>query len=292
MSEFTLDFGFPVPGATPHGGLYRVTWRGTAVMGILNVTPDSFSDGGAYPSIQAAVAEARKMRDAGALIIDIGGESTRPGAEPVPADEEMHRILPVLEAIAAEGDILLSVDTQKPEVARAALAAGAHLINDVNGLRDPKMRDLCAHFRAPAVIMHRKGDAKTMQKNPFYQNLYAEVYGFLEAQDALARSEGVPDVIRDPGIGFGKTREQNLQLLNASILRSVSATAKLLIGASRKRLIDYLAGVPIAANRDPGSLAIHLHAAQNGAAMVRVHNVPAHVQALRVSEQISGRNEG
>lgn len=284
--EFTLDFGFPVPGAIPHGDFHRVTWRGTSVMGILNVTPDSFSDGGAYPTVEAALAEARKMRDAGALIIDIGGESTRPGAEPIPADEEMRRVLPVLEALAAEGTILLSADTSKPEVARAALSAGAQIINDVNGLRDPKMREVCAEFKAPAVIMHRKGNSQTMQKNPVYENLYSEVYDFLAAQDALARSEGVPDVIRDPGIGFGKTKEQNLELLAASALRSVSATAKLLIGASRKRLIDYLANVPDPAARDPGSLTLHLHAAQNGAALVRVHNVPVHVQALRVQEAL------
>ena len=284
--EFSLTFGFPVPGAIREGEVWRLRWTGTAVMGILNVTPDSFSDGGAYPTMETARAEARAMKAAGALIVDIGGESTRPGAQPVSADEEMRRILPLIAALASEGDLVLSVDTYKPEVARAALSAGAQLINDVTGLRDREMRKVCAEFRAPAVIMHLQGEPRTMQKNPVYENLFTEVYGFLQEQGYLAVNEGVPDVILDPGIGFGKTREHNLKLLDPPILHSVCGTAKILIGASRKRLIDYIADVPNAADRDPGSIAIHLHAARYGAAMVRVHNVPAHVQALRVQSAL------
>ena len=255
------------------------------MIGILNVTPDSFSDGGDFATVEAAVNEARAMQAAGALMIDIGGESTRPGASPVSADEEIRRVLPVVEALAAQEKIIISVDTQKADVARAALSAGAHLINDVSGLRDPEMRIVCAEAVAPAVIMHRKGDPQTMQKNPVYADVVSEVAAFLERQAEQALADGVPDVMIDPGLGFGKTLEHNLALLRA--LPELCARKRLvLVGASRKRMIDYLADVPEAKERDPGSIAIHLYAARCGAALVRVHNVAAHVQALRVQEAL------
>ncbi|WP_368482870.1 dihydropteroate synthase [Deinococcus marmoris] len=257
-----------------------MSWTGTAVMGILNVTPDSFSDGGRHFELAEALASARRMRDAGVLVLDIGGESTRPGAEPVPAETELDRILPVIRALAGEG-VLLSVDTLKPEVAQAALRAGAHLVNDVGGLRDPEMRRVCAEAGAPAALMHMQGEPRTMQQNPSYDDVVAEVFAFLREQAAVARAAGVPDVLLDPGVGFGKTREHNLTLLRA-LPQLTAGPDGVLLGASRKRLIDYLADVPRAEDRDPGTLALHLHAASTGAALVRAHAAAAHVQALRV----------
>ncbi len=249
-------------------------------MGILNVTPDSFSDGGQHLALQAALEAAQAMRGAGVLIVDVGGESTRPGAAPVPAAEEIDRVRPVLRALRDAG-VLLSVDTMKPEVAQAALEAGAHLVNDVGGLRDPDMRAVCAEVGAPACIMHMQGEPRTMQHSPQYGEVVAEVHAFLAGQAAAAQAAGVPDVLLDPGLGFGKTLAHNLALLRA-LPELVALGHPVLVGASRKRLIDWLAGVPEAAERDPGSLALHLHAARAGAAVVRAHAAAAHVQALRV----------
>jgi dihydropteroate synthase len=228
------------------------------------------------------------MAEAGALLVDVGGESTRPGAEFVPAAEEQERILPVIESLVREGTVAVSVDTRKPEVARAALEAGAHLVNDVTGLRDPALRAVCAEYGAPAVVMHMQGEPGTMQRDPTYEDVAAEVFGFLREQATRALAEGVPGVLLDPGIGFGKTREHNLTLLRA-LPALCAGEYPVLVGASRKRLIDYLAGVPDARDRDPGSIAIHLHAATTGASMVRVHDVPGHVQALRVWEAVRGK---
>lgn len=277
----SLRFGFVVPGAQRGpDGLWHLRWTGTAVMGILNVTPDSFSDGGKHARLDAALASARAMRDAGALLLDIGGESTRPGSEPVPAHEELDRVLPVIRALQGEG-VVISVDTMKPEVAHAALEAGVHLINDVTGLRDPQMVAVCAQALAPACLMHMQGEPRTMQLAPHYADVVTEVHTYLREGAARVMAAGVPDVLLDPGIGFGKTLEHNLALLRA--VDDLSAgPLPVLIAASRKRLIDYIAGVPDAADRDPGTLAIHLHAARHGAAMVRAHAAAEHVQALRV----------
>ncbi|MFC4638939.1 dihydropteroate synthase [Deinococcus hohokamensis] len=276
-----LHFGGPVPGAQPVAdGRWCLRWSGTAVMGILNTTPDSFSDGGQHAQLEAALASARRMRAAGVLVLDVGGESTRPGAEPVPAEEELDRVLPLVRALAAEG-ALVSVDTMKPEVAHAALRAGAQLVNDVTGLRDPEMVRVCAAAGAPACVMHMQGEPRTMQARPHYDDVVAEVHGALRTQAARVLAAGVPDVLLDPGIGFGKTLTHNLTLLRA--LGDLTAgPTPVLVGASRKRLIDYIAGVPQAAERDPGTLALHLHAARQGAAMVRAHAAAEHVQALRV----------
>lgn len=281
-----LTFGRPAPGAerTPRGWERR--WTGAAVMGILNVTPDSFSDGGRHAALQDALAAAQAMREAGVVILDIGGESTRPGAAPVPAHEELDRVLPVIRALRS-ADVLLSVDTMKPEVAAEALRAGAHLINDVTGLRDPQMRRVCAEAGAPACVMHMQGDPQTMQAAPHYADVVAEVHGYLRAQAREALDAGVPDVLLDPGIGFGKTLEHNLSLLRA-LPDLTAGPHPVLIGASRKRLIDFMASVPHAADRDPGTLALHLHAARCGAAVVRAHAAAAHVQALRVQAALSG----
>ncbi len=280
-----LHFGFPVPGAERCGAGWRLSWRGTAVLGILNVTPDSFSDGGRHLALDAALASARAMHGAGVLMIDVGGESTRPGAEPVPAEVELDRVLPVVRALATE--MPLSVDTLKPEVAHAALQAGAHLINDVGGLRDPEMLRVCAGAQAPACVMHMQGEPQTMQLRPEYADVVAEVHTFLRTRAAEARAAGLPDVLLDPGLGFGKTVEHNLALLRA-LPELTGGPDGVLVGASRKRLIDFLAGVPEAADRDPGTLALHLHAARSGAALVRAHAAGAHVQALRVQAALAG----
>ncbi|ANE44718.1 dihydropteroate synthase [Deinococcus puniceus] len=275
-----LTFRFAVPGSTRTPGGWQVQWHGCGVMGILNVTPDSFSNGGEHFRLTEAVAAARAMRDAGAVMIDVGGESTRPGAVPVSAAEELDRILPVIRALAEE-NVLISVDTMKAEVADAALWAGAHLINDVTALRDPAMRQVCADAGAPAALMHMQGEPRTMQQRPEYGDVVGEVRAFLQERAAEVLAAGVPSVLLDPGLGFGKTLEHNLSLLRATAELS-DLGHPLLVGASRKRMIDRLAGVPVAAERDPGSLALHLHAARQGAALVRVHAAAAHVQALRV----------
>ena len=277
----TLTFGFPVPGAAPHGDLWRLSWEGCAVMGVLNVTPDSFSDGGRHANLDAALAQAEELLEAGALLLDVGGESTRPGAEPVPEDVELARVLPLIGALAERGRAVISVDTRKPGVARAALAAGAHVVNDVNGLRAPGMLAACAEAGAPAVVMHMRGEPRTMQRAPAYDDVAGEVFGFLRRRAEVALAAGLPSVALDPGIGFGKTLAHNLALLRA--LPDLTALGfPVLVGASRKKLIDFLAGAPLARDRDPGSVALHLRAAWAGAALVRAHDVAGHVQALKV----------
>ena len=249
-------------------------------MGIVNVTPDSFSDGGHHLGLDAALASARAMRDAGVLMIDVGGESTRPGAEAVPVAQELDRILPLIRALSAEG-VVISVDTMKPEVAAEALRAGAHLINDVTGLKNPEMVLVCARAGAPACVMHMQGEPRTMQLRPEYGDVVAEVHAFLTKRAAEVLAAGVPSVLIDPGIGFGKTLTHNLALLRA-LPQLTAGPSPVLVGASRKRLIDFIADVPTAAERDPGTLALHLHAARSGTALVRAHAAAAHVQALRV----------
>ncbi len=277
----SLTFRFPVPGAYPDGDVWRLNWAGCAVMGILNVTPDSFSDGGRYADPDAALLRAGELLEAGALILDVGGESTRPGAEDVPEEVELGRVLPVVTALAQSGRAVISVDTRKPGVARAALAAGAHLINDVSGLRDADMLAACAEFGAPAAIMHMRGEPQTMQRAPVYGDVVDEVFGFLKEQAERALAAGLPSVLLDPGLGFGKTLAHNLALLRA-LPQLCKVGHPVLVGASRKQMIDRLAGVPLAQDRDPGSIALHLRAASWGAALARVHDVAGHVQALRV----------
>lgn len=275
-----LTFGFPVPGGQRVPAGYQVTWQGCAVMGILNVTPDSFSDGGKHWALADALQQAERMKRAGTLMLDIGGESTRPGSEPVPAEQELDRILPLIRALA-DADVLISVDTMKPEVAAEALKAGAHLINDVTGLSQPEMMRVCADAGAAACIMHMQGEPRTMQQNPQYDDVVSEVFGYLHAQAQEALRAGIPSVMLDPGIGFGKTLGHNLALIRATT-QLAHSPHPVLVAASRKKTIDLIADVPKAADRDPGSLALHLYAARQGAAMVRAHAAAEHVQALRV----------
>ncbi|MGI8747371.1 MAG: dihydropteroate synthase [Deinococcus sp.] len=278
--EFSLLFRRPLPGAVREPEGWRLSWRGCGVMGILNVTPDSFSDGGKHAALDAALAGARAMLEAGALVLDVGGESTRPGAQGVEAGEELDRVLPLIRELAG-WTCVVSVDTLKPEVAETALSAGAHLVNDVSGLRDPRMREVCARLGAAACVMHMQGEPRTMQLRPHYDDVCAEVFGFLASQARLALEAGVPGILLDPGLGFGKTLEHNLELLRG-LDELTAGPWGVLVGASRKRFIGTLSGVEEAGERDPGSVAAHLYAARRGAAMVRVHHVAAHVQALRV----------
>lgn len=254
-------------------------------MAILNLTPDSFSDGGIYADLDSAVARAQALIGEGADILDLGAESTRPGAEPVAEELELARLLPVLEAVVPLG-VPVSVDTYKPKVAREALSRGAKLINDVTGLRNPEMSAVLAEFNAPAVIMHMPTTSpKNMQFQAHYQNVVAEVRDFLALQAERALSAGVPEVILDPGIGFGKTLEHNLALLK-NLGQIVALGHSVLVGASRKKTIGELTGINEPAERVMGSVAAHLFAVDQGAALIRVHDVRPHWQALRVWEAL------
>jgi len=258
-------------------------WRGALLMGIVNVTPDSFSDGGRYAGPDEAAADAWRQAANGARIVDVGGESTRPGAEPVPLDEELRRVLPVIERLAGAEDLVVSVDTRRPEVARAALVAGAHLVNDVGGLRHPEMRAVCAEAGVPAVVMHMRGTPATMQDDPRYADVVAEVEAFLNERAEAAEADGVPSVAIDPGWGFGKRDEDNLALLRA-VPRLAAGGRPVVIGASRKGSIGRWGGASDPLRRDPGSYVVHLAAARAGAALLRVHDVAGHRQALAVQE--------
>ncbi len=261
-------------------------WSGTAVMGILNTTPDSFSDGNTDANAQAAIRRGLAMMNQGALIIDVGGESTRPGAQAVPEQAELARVLPVVAGLAAMG-VPVSIDTLKPRVAKAALEAGAWLVNDVSGLRDPQMLAVCAEAGSPAVIMHMQGEPRTMQENPVYADVVAEVSQELTERAEAALKAGLPGVLIDPGIGFGKNLSHNLELLR-NLDRLSSLGWPLLLGVSRKATIGRLAGVPEARDRDAGSIAAHLYGARHGVKMIRVHDVAGHVQALTVQRALEG----
>jgi dihydropteroate synthase len=256
-----------------------------ALMGILNVTPDSFSDGGRFEALENAVMQAKNMTRDGASIIDIGGESTRPGANSVSEDAELERVIPVIRALRLEGlEILISVDTRKASVARAALEAGADFVNDVTGLQDPAMRAVCAEFGAPAVIMHLRGKLEELQfsqEHQPFENVVLEVRDELEAAAKLALKDGVSSVILDPGFGFGKSMEQNLELLRG-IPELKSLGHPVLIGASRKSTLGKIAGVENPLERDAASIAAHLFAFARGADVLRVHDVAGHAQALKV----------
>ena len=254
-------------------------------MGVLNLTPDSFSDGGRYTTLQAALEQARRMVAEGADLLDLGGESTRPGAEPVSAEEEKCRVLPVLEALLPLG-VPLSIDTRKPEVAAEALALGAHLLNDVTGLRDERMAALAARYGVPAVVMHMPvPDPATMQQHARYTDVVGEVKAFLQAQAHQALRAGVPQVVLDPGIGFGKTLEHNLELIRRldELVARVNARGT----DTPERFIGTLTGVEAAAERVAGPVAAHLFGVSRGARLLRVHDVKAHREALAVWEALA-----
>jgi dihydropteroate synthase len=250
-------------------------------MGILNVTPDSFSDGGRFVDRERALAHAHQMAADGADIIDIGGESTRPGASPVSGDEELARVVPLVEALAREG-ILVSVDTQKPDVMRAALAAGAGMINDVRALREPGALEAVAASNAAVCLMHMQGEPRTMQKEPHYVDVVTEVRDFLVGRAQVCEAAGIARgrIVIDPGFGFGKTVAHNLALLRG--LRVLVDTGyPVLAGLSRKSMLGGLAGRDVN-ERAAASVAAALAAVARGAGIVRVHDVRETVDALKV----------
>jgi dihydropteroate synthase len=256
-------------------------------MGILNVTPDSFSDGGQFADHAAAIAQAKQMLIDGADIIDIGGESTRPGAGPVDADEELRRVLPVIRALATETDAIISIDTSKATVARAALEAGAQIVNDVSAMSaDPAMAATVAEFGAGVVLMHMQGTPREMQDNPQYDNVVSEICNYLQDRVSLAVAAGIAaeQIAIDPGIGFGKSTEHNLQIL-ANLQQLTKIGQPLLVGLSRKRFIGILTESTVE-NRLSGSLAGLTCAVLNGAGIMRVHDVGPSWQAGRIAAAI------
>ena len=259
-----------------------------AVMGILNVTPDSFSDGGLHCDRQAAVAAGLRMVEEGAAIIDVGGESTRPGAAPVGTHEEIDRVVPVIEALAARADAVISVDSSKPEVIAAALRAGAHMVNDVRALLLPGALQAAASHDAAVCLMHMQGEPATMQVAPRYDDVVAEVHAFLAGRVAACRAAGIglDSICVDPGIGFGKTYEHNLALLqNQRCFTDLGCPV--LIGVSRKGLIGIMTGRPASA-RLVGSAVAAAFAVAAGAAIIRAHDVPATVDAVKVAVVLKG----
>ncbi|GGZ62391.1 dihydropteroate synthase [Lysobacter xinjiangensis] len=259
------------------------------VMGIVNVTPDSFSDGGEHFDTDAAIAHGLRLVEEGADVLDVGGESTRPGAGEVPVDEELRRVVPVIEALAARTQVPVSVDTSKPEVMRAAVAAGAGMINDVYALRREGALDAAAALGVPVVLMHMLGEPRSMQDDPRYDEVVDEVHRFLAERIFAAQMAGIDKkhIVVDPGFGFGKTREDNLQLL-ARLERFTDLGVPVLAGLSRKRTIGELTGRD-AAERVHGSVAAHLIAVQRGARIVRVHDVAATVDALKVWNAVAAQ---
>ncbi|MCL6284371.1 dihydropteroate synthase [Ruegeria sp. 2012CJ41-6] len=254
------------------------------IMGILNATPDSFSDGGQHATVEAARAAARQMVAQGVSILDVGGESTRPGADFVPVETEIARTAPVISAIAAESDTLISIDTRKSEVAAAALDAGAGMVNDVSGFTfDSGLAPLSATRSIPVCVMHAQGDPETMQDDPHYDDVLLDVFDFLNNRISHLEAMGVPrgQIVADPGIGFGKTLDHNLTLLrNIGLFHDLGVP--ILLGASRKRFIGTIAREPRADARAPGSIAVALAALAQGVQIIRVHDVGETAQALRL----------
>jgi dihydropteroate synthase len=257
---------------------------GPTVMGVVNVTPDSFSDGGLFLEPGAAVRHGEQLAADGAEILDVGGESTRPGADPVPASEELHRVVPVVERLAVGGVARVSVDTTKVAVAEAALQAGARIVNDVSAFRfEPEMAGLVAGAGADCCLMHMLGEPRTMQEDPRYDDVVSDVKAFLEERLAFAVGEGVPEerVWLDPGIGFGKTLEHNLELLRR-LDEIVAIGRPVVIGTSRKSFLGKITGRE-AADRVPGTIATNVIAWERGASIFRVHDVAQVADALKVA---------
>ncbi len=259
------------------------------VMGILNVTPDSFSDGGCFLSLEQALTQARRMAADGADLLDIGGESTRPGAAEVSVQQELDRVIPLIETLSAELPIPLSVDTSKPEVMLAAVAAGAGLINDVYALRRPGALQVAAALDVPVCLMHMQGEPRTMQADPSYEDVLAEVSVFFRQRMADCEEAGIPAerIVLDPGFGFGKTLAHNLSLLQG-LNRFVALGRPLLVGLSRKSMIGALLGDVPVPERLIGSVSAALLAWQQGASFFRVHDVKETVQAFRLAQAVAG----
>lgn len=267
---------------------------GPLIMGIVNVTPDSFSDGGRFLDVGAACEQARQLAAEGADLLDIGGESTRPGAEQVPADDELRRVIPVVERIVGAVSIPVSIDTTKAAVAKEALRAGAHIVNDISGLTfDPEMIRVCAEYEAGVICMHIQGTPQTMQADPQYGDVVAEVREFLRARLAALEAEGIPRqrIALDPGIGFGKTAEHNLSLL-ANIARLHELGRPVCVGHSRKRFLKKILGRPVD-ERLFGTVGVSVALALQGTEILRVHDVAATRDAIVACRAVGDwRGEG
>ncbi len=291
--KVALDAYESQPPALPVAGRLLDLAARTYVMGVVNVTPDSFSDGGEHFGVEAAVAHAKRLIEEGADIIDIGGESTRPGADPVPVEEEIARVLPVVERVSQETDGIVSIDTMKPEVADEAIRAGAHMVNDVSALSDPKMLEVVATAGVPAVLMHMKGTPRTMQRNPTYGDLMGEIIGFLKKRIEMAEAAGVAGekLLVDPGIGFGKTVEHNLEIIKR--LAELKVLGKgIVLGTSRKSFIGKVLNLDLPAERIFGTAASVAVGIVNGANVVRVHDVREMVQVARLADAIISSEVG
>jgi dihydropteroate synthase len=257
----------------------------TFIMGILNVTPDSFSDGGRYVDAGNAVDHALKMIEDGADFIDIGGESTRPGSAPLPAGEEIRRVIPVIEKLSSECDTPISIDTYKSEVAEAALDAGAIIVNDITGLHhDEGMPEIIAKYSASAILMHIKGTPKTMQVNPQYDNVVEEIISYLRKSIAFAQSACIDQIIVDPGIGFGKTLEHNLLIIQ-QLKKFQQLNCPVMVGPSRKSFIGTILDLPVE-ERLEGTAAVVAASIMNGANIVRVHDVKEMKRVAMVTDRI------
>ncbi len=267
-------------------GERRLGLSAPVVMGVLNVTPDSFSDGGRHQGVAAALAHARRMVEEGAGIIDVGGESTRPGAAAVPVEEELQRVVPVVEALRQELDVIISVDTSQPAVIRAVTAAGAHLINDVRGLRLPGALEAAAASSAAVCLMHMQGEPGTMQQSPYYTDVVVEVRDWLQARLEACRALGMAEdrLLVDPGFGFGKNLDHNLRLL-AELPAATPSGVPVLVGLSRKSTVGAVTGRPVD-QRLAGSVAAAALAVRAGAHIVRAHDVAATVDAVKLAAAV------
>ena len=293
LSElWAMDAGPALQGAdtilanltTPRPRLAGLRMDRLQIMGVVNVTPDSFSDGGRYASANDAINHALQLVAEGASILDIGGESTRPRSDAIPLDVELARVLPVIEALASKVEVLISIDTRKAEVARRALAAGASMVNDITAMtHDPEMLAAVAEAGVPAVLMHALGDPKTMQDDPRYLDAPTEIYDYLALRIEACEAAGIrrAKIVVDPGIGFGKTLEHNLQLM-ASLTLFHGLGCPVLVGASRKRFIGTLTNEPVAARRVSGSVGAALAAVAQGVQIIRVHDVRETKAALDI----------
>ena len=249
------------------------------IMGILNVTPDSFSDGGKFNSVENAISHAKQMLEEGADIIDVGGESTRPGSDPVSLEEELARVIPVIDELL-KLDTTISIDTTKPEVAEECLKRGVHILNDVTGLRDPKMLEVAAKYDVPVIIMHMLGEPKTMQNDIHYDDVVVEIKCYLQIQATKAKQAGISHIILDPGIGFGKTVEHNYEIIRR-LAEFTELGYPVLVGPSRK---SFLGGD--IKDRLPGTIAAVTACILNGAKIVRVHDVKECAQAIKIAQKL------
>ena len=265
-------------------GNYELKFDNTIIMGVLNVTPDSFSDGGLFFDHKKAIEHAKQMFKDGAQIIDVGGESTRPGSLPISEKEELNRVKPVIEKLLKEVNVPISIDTYKPRIAEECLRLGAHMVNDVTGMTNKNIINIVKKYQVPAIAMHMKGKPKIMQKNPRYKDVVKEIKLFLKNRISAARKAGIKDIIIDPGIGFGKTTEHNLQILKR-LNEFKELKCPILLGPSRKSFIGNITGMT-ADERLEGTLAAVAIAVMNGANIVRVHDVKECKMAVQVADAV------